>query len=148
MGEKWCEKNRVQEFLDSVFFLTISPPCLGLSFFQNTGPTGNQIVQGTIFQLGWRELTPIQTFWGTFWSKKGLVPPRDHEVFLDENHLRGKKSEVFLGSILFILDAIAESNIIFRGLMVSRIQRRLFICLHHSQFTRNALQYNGKGSFC
>ena len=26
MGEKWCKKNRVQEFLDSVFFLTISPP--------------------------------------------------------------------------------------------------------------------------
>ena len=70
------------------------------------------------------------------------------EFFLDENHLRGKKSEVYFGSIFFILDAIAESNIIFRGLMVSRIQRRLFICLHHSQFTRNALQYNGKGSFC
>ena len=32
--------------------------------------------------------------------------------------------------------------------MVSRIQRQLFICLHYSQFTRNALQCNGKGSFC
>ena len=28
---------------------------------------------------------------------KGLVPPRDHEVFLDENHLRGKKVNFFLG---------------------------------------------------
>ena len=46
------------------------------------------------------------------------------------------------------MDAIAESNIIIRGLMVSRIQRRLFICLHHSQFTRNVLKCNGKGSFC
>ena len=48
----------------------------------------------------------------------------------------------------FILNATTESNIIFRGLAVSRIQRRLLICLHTSQFTRNALQYNGKGSFC
>ena len=54
----------------------------------------------------------------------------------------------FLGSIFFILDAIAESNIIFRGLMVSRIQKWLFICLHHSQFPRYALQCNGKGTFC
>ena len=36
-------------------------------------------------------------------------------------------------SIFFILDAIVESKIIFRGFMVSRIQRRFFICLHHSQ---------------
>ena len=36
MGGKWWEKNRVQELLDSVFFHTISPPCLGLCFFQNT----------------------------------------------------------------------------------------------------------------
>ena len=49
--------------------------------------------------------------------------------------------------IFFILDAITESNIIFRGLMVSRIQRPLFICLHHSQFTRNALQCDGKDTF-
>ena len=27
------------------------------------------------------------------------------EFFLDENHLRGKKSEVYFGSIFFILDA-------------------------------------------
>ena len=59
-----------------------------------------------------------------------------------------KKSEVYLWSIFFILDAIAESNIIFRGLTVFRIQRRLLICLHTSQFTSNALQYNFKGSFC
>ena len=45
----------------------------------------------------------------------------------------GVKKWFFFGSIFFILDAIAESNISFRGLMVSRIQRRLFICLHHSQ---------------
>ena len=70
------------------------------------------------------------------------------KFFLDENHLRGKKSELYFGSIFFILDAIAESNIIFRGLMVSRIQRQLFICLHHSQFTKNTLQCNCKGSFC
>ena len=61
------------------------------------------------------------------------------KFFLDESHLRGKKVKFFLGSIFFILDAIAESNNIFRCLMVSRIQRRLFICLHHSQFTRKAL---------
>ena len=36
MGGKWWEKNRVQELWDSVFFITVSPPCLGLSFFQNT----------------------------------------------------------------------------------------------------------------
>ena len=34
------------------------------------------------------------------------------------------------------------------GVTVSRIQRRFLICLHTSQFTRNAIQYNGKGSFC
>ena len=28
---------------------------------------------------------------------KGLVPPRDHEVFLDENHLPGKKVKFFCG---------------------------------------------------
>ena len=50
MGEKWSEKNRVQEFLvlyyfsalkknrvqeilGLCFFQTISPPCLGLCFF-------------------------------------------------------------------------------------------------------------------
>ena len=31
------------------------------------------------------------------------------------------------------MDAMAESKIFFRGFMVSRIQRPLFICLHHSQ---------------
>ena len=35
-GGNGLEKNRVQEFLDSVFFQTISPPCLGLCFFQST----------------------------------------------------------------------------------------------------------------
>ena len=30
-------------------------------------------------------------------NKKGLVPPRDHEVFLDENHLPGKKVKFFCG---------------------------------------------------
>ena len=55
--------------------------------------------------------------------------------------------EFFLGQYFFILDAIAESNIIFRGLVVSRIQRLLLLCLHHSRFTRNVLQCNGKGSF-
>ena len=28
---------------------------------------------------------------------KGLVPPRDHEVILDKNHLRGKKVKFFFG---------------------------------------------------
>ena len=53
MGGKWSEKNRVQEFLGLFFFpalkknrvqeilrlcffQTISPPCLGLCFFQST----------------------------------------------------------------------------------------------------------------
>ena len=35
--------------------------------------------------------------------------------------------------IFLILDAISESKIVFRGFMVFRIQRQLFICLHHSQ---------------
>ena len=30
-------------------------------------------------------------------SLKGLVPPRDHEVFMDENHLPGKKVKFFCG---------------------------------------------------
>ena len=41
------------------------------------------------------------------------------KFFLDENHLSGKKVKFFLGQYFFILDAIAESNIIVRGLMVS-----------------------------
>jgi hypothetical protein len=64
-----------------------------------------------------------------------------------ETIFRVKKGS-FFGVNIFILDAIAESNIIFRGLTLSRIQRRLLICLHTSQFTRNALQYNGKVSVC
>ena len=35
--------------------------------------------------------------------------------------------------IFFILDAILESKLAFKGFMVYRIQKRLFICLHHSQ---------------
>ena len=38
-----------------------------------------------------------------------------------------------MGQYFFILDAIAESKIIVKGFMVSKIKRLLFICLHHSQ---------------
>ena len=68
------------------------------------------------------------------------------DLFLMKTIL-GVKKWTFLGSIFFILDAIAESIIDLRGLMVSRIERRLHL-FTSQPITRNALQCNGKGSFC
>ena len=80
---------------------------------------------------------------------KGLIPPWVHDVFFWMKTIFWvKKWSFFVVNIFLILDAIAESNIIFRGLTVFKIQRQLLIYLHTGQFTRNALQYNGKGSFC
>ena len=65
---------------------------------------------------------------------------------LDENHLGSNKVNFVCVPIFFILDAISESIIVFRGFMVDIIQRRLFICLHHSQ--SQEISSNGEGSFC
>ena len=36
MGGNSVKKTKSKKFFDSVYFLTISPPCLGLCFFQIT----------------------------------------------------------------------------------------------------------------
>jgi hypothetical protein len=43
-GPIGCSKTESKSSWTLFFFLTISPPCLGLSFFQNTGPTGKAML--------------------------------------------------------------------------------------------------------
>ena len=44
-----------------------------------------------------KQIFPAPVQEAVFSFRKGLVPPRDHEVFFYENHLPGKKIKFFCG---------------------------------------------------
>ena len=68
----------------------------------------------------------------SFMTTKGLLPTRDHRLFLDENLLGGKKV-IFLYANIFSFGCHFRIKNSFRGFRVYKIQRRLFICLPQRQ---------------